>query len=279
MTETQTEVINGNPVEVQVIPAGNPTQEEAVDIPGLSYNQADGTWTAEIAAADGRPQRFTAPTRVKLIAELMKAKAHADSHIQRLKSRPSPTPKRNEVHPLTVDDEFQLGIELQNPATAAKAIKRVLEAEIAPEREQARIARVTYEFARRHVNDPRLFDCEANGRMLAQWVADNGFEYTVDNLEIALEECQGRLAQAPQAQNEQVVTQQQPEIPVEQQRPIRSAPSSIQPGQFSGNRPATRQKGLTKQDYIKMGRENPAEYRRHMSNPQLRAELERVVNS
>jgi hypothetical protein len=277
MTETQTEVINGNPVEVQVIPAGNPTQEEAVDIPGLSYNQTDGTWTAEIAAADGRPQRFTAPTRVKLIAELMKAKAHADSHIQRLKSRPSPTPKRNEVQPLTVDDEFQLGIELQNPATATKAIKRVIESEVAPERYKARILQETYTFLNRHVED--FYNCDANGIALTDWLKANGYEYTADNLEIAFEECQGRLAQHPRTTQEQVVTQQQPEIPVEQQRPSRSAPSSIQPGQFSGNRPANRQKGLTKQDYIKMGRENPAEYRRHMSNPQLRAELERVLNS
>jgi hypothetical protein len=120
---------------------------------------------------------------------------------------------------------------------------------------------------------PEFFNCNANGKVLADYLSSNQLEWTPTNLDLAFEMSYDQLAERPVAA---VAAPQQEANPSAQRNP-RATPD-IQPGQFSGT-PQPKNKGLTKNDYIRMGREKPEEFARHMANPRLRAQMEKVLGS
>jgi hypothetical protein len=260
--------------EETVVVAGNPADEQQ-PIESLLRKEGEN-WIVEYQpkGTDGNTigplTKYIGKTKNEVIQQLVEGKTNAERTIHRLKTV-KPTPLQ-QPKTLTTDEEFQLGIELQNPQTAAKAIRKLVENDpsLAEEKRKARITQVTYDFLRSHQDE--FYNCDANGKVLTDWLTENSLEYSVDNLEYALETCRERLALAPRAAPP-VVPQPAPETPEEQQRQ-RSASSGIVPGQFSGTRPRTQIKpGLTRKDVLDLARTNYAEYKRRLGNPKERAEI------
>jgi hypothetical protein len=234
------------------------------------------------------PQKFTGATKNEVIRALIKKGQNADQYIHRLKTQ-TPTPKKNgtTIKPLTTDEEFQLGMELQIPTSARKAARRLLEADLGisfddlrdsvAERKANQTNAVTYQFLRKHIGD--FYDCEANGNVLVKYLTANQLDYTVNNLEIALDQCRDLLASAPSTPAPKTAEpRQQEETPQTTRTP--SGTTGIVPGSFSGSRPSAGQNpGLTKRDYIVMAREKPAEYQRHFRDPKLRVALDKAMRA
>jgi hypothetical protein len=194
----------------------------------------------------------------------------------------TPTKPKEKFQPkqLTADEEFQAGIELNDPAKARKAIRKLVDAEFGLTERQEELDRnaaimrhdlAAAAFLRAHARD--YFICQANNDLIEGYLTENGLDYTPENYEIAFAMCGDRLAQSP--------TVTVPETPAAPANPEPRRPRvtpDLQPGSLNGDtRP--RSKGLTKADYIRMGRDNPAEYNRHFTNPKLRAEMDKVLAS
>ena len=126
--------------------------------------------------------------------EVTRALDRANKHIDTLKNK-KPTPARQPVPltktPLTADETLQVGLDLQDPRKAAAAVEKVVESRVAPvagevERQAQTIdietrKRVAREFFNRHPE----YNTAANGGLLAKWLGENGYEFTLDNIEIA----------------------------------------------------------------------------------------------
>jgi hypothetical protein len=199
----------------------------------------------------------------------------------RLKQATPTKPKEKfKPKPLTADEEFQAGVELNDPAKAGKAATKLVDAHLGiSERldkvdfylEQQRRNSAAIAFMRAHPID--FFVCDANNRLLDGYLADNGLDYTPENYEIAFAMCSDKLAQSPQAPA--------PEAPAAPANPEVRRPRvtpDLEPGALNGGS-RSKPKGLTKDDYVKMGRDNPAEFNRHFTNPKLRAEMDKVLNA
>ena len=183
---------------------------------------------------------------------------------------------------LSADEEFQAGVELNDPAKARKAVRKFVDAEFGmTERmaaldlqiEQQRRNAAGYAFLKAHPHD--FFVCDANNQLLDGYLAQNGLDYTPENYEIAFSQCEDKLAQSP------VETPSTETTPAAAANPASRRPQvtpDIQPGALNGGSPR-KSKGLTKADYIRMGREHPAEYNKHFTNPKLRAEMDKVLGS
>lgn len=259
-------------------PAANDTPAEQV----YEYQVTD-----ENKQPVGRPVRIKYRTQDELIKGMEKANAEAVLAYHRLKSA-KPTSVKPEApapKPMTADEEYQAGLELQNPATAGKAVRKLIEnqiplSEIERESKEARKSRANadaeaamYAFCRSHVTD--FYDCHANGKILGEYLRDNQLAVTSDNLEIAFAATQDRLAANPSVTALPPQTEDNP--PAER---TRQAATGIMPGEFRGNRtPAQRKPGLTKKDIGDMRKtpEGREEFRRRMANPAQRAEIERVL--
>jgi hypothetical protein len=200
----------------------------------------------------------------------------------RLKSA-TPTKPKEKFQPkqLSADEEFQAGVELNDPAKARKAIRKLVDAEFGLTERQEEMDRkaevlrhdlAAAAFLRAHARD--YFICEANNDLIEGYLQQNGLDYTPENYEIAFSQCEDKLAQSPTVP-EQEPTPAAPANP-ETRRP-RVTPDIVPGALNGGSRP--KPKGLTKNDYLKMGRENPAEFNRHFANPKLRAEMDKVLNA
>jgi hypothetical protein len=196
-------------------------------------------------------------------------------------SKPTQPKQKFTPKQLTADEEFQAGVELNDPAKARKAIRKLVDAEFGLTERQEEMDRkaevlqhdlAAAAFLRRHARD--YFYCEANNDLIEGYLTQNGLDYTAENYEIAFAMCEDKLAQSPTVSAPEP-TPAAPANP-EPRRP-RVTPD-LQPGNLNGN-PRPRAKGLTKADYIRMGRDNPAEYNRHFTTPSLRKEMDKVLGS
>jgi len=223
-------------------------------------------------------------TAEELIEAQTKAHQNAVRGYFRLKNA-TPTPKKPgfQPKPISVDDETSAALSLLDPSKARKAIRTLVEAEYgniderltkAEEREAAaERQRVAYQWMAAH---PEFFNCNANGKILADYLNSNQLEWTPDNLDIAFAMTQDRMAQSPAATPPPVEAPPEPPPNPPQRRP--QATPDLQPGTLNGN-PRTQKPGLTKADYLRMGRDNPAEFKRHLANPKLRAEMQKALGS
>jgi hypothetical protein len=180
---------------------------------------------------------------------------------------------------LTADEESAAGFKLLDPTHAREGLRTLVDAEfglteLQAELKAGREARaasnrqaVAYQWMSAH---PDFYNCNANGKVLADYLNSNQLEWTPDNLDTAFEMTAPQLAEKPAGEAPQAAANPP-------QRKPQGSPD-IQPGQFTGTGQPNK-KGLTKADYLRMGTKDPAEFERHRTNPRLRAAMEKVLGS
>jgi len=248
--------------------AANPAPEELV----LEYQPMDeaGNPIGKKTVIKGKDWEEIA--RKQITVNEMAVRAY-----HRLKSA-QPTKRTDDVATvLTPEEEIRLTAELNDPSKSRKSLRTLVDAEFGISKrlekidlytEQQRRNSAAIRFLRSHAND--YYVCDANNSALDGYLEQNGLDYTPENYEIAFAALQDSLAQSPAAAPA-------PEVnPAPAPKP-RATPDIV-PGNLNG-RPAPKSKGLTKADYLKMARENPDEYKRHMGNTVLRRELDKALAS
>ncbi len=246
----------------------------------------------------GRPTYLEAKNWAELSVKQQNAHEHAVRFGERVKKQQ--ITKKADVAPVQTlsDAELQkLQDELKSEdrdvaAKAAEQVRRNDEAKKFAEADKAiegaRQARVSYAFLTKHVND--FNSCQANNKLLSDYIHDNKLEWTEDNLEAALIAVESQLAEkeqpAPVVPANPVPVTPAPVVPppatvatpVPPAVPNNPAPPAARPGVNGGlipgdqsaPRPYCQPKGLTKEDVQKMSRE---EFRRRMKDPKFLAEF------
>jgi hypothetical protein len=245
----------------------------------------------------GKPTHLEADTQEELNEKLRQAYENAvralhrqNEALARLRAakptlkEPEPTFKPKQM---TADEEYQAGLEAQNPQTFSKAVAKVVETilpvkEVTTESQEARQARMKAEETRvarlwmaQHSD---YYPCEANSRLLGAYLEENGMAWTIDNLEIAFAACEDRLATRPaqKAAPSNETPSNEPATP--SNPPQKKSASGIMPGQFTANKPV-RAAGMTKKEAVELAKKNPGEYKRMMRDPKLAKILETALNS
>ena len=246
----------------------------------------------------GRPTYLEAKNWAELSVKQQNAHEHAVRFGERVKKQQ--ITKKTDVAPVQTlsDAELQkLQDELKSEdrdvaAKAAEQVRRNDEAKKFAEADKAiegaRQAKVSYAFLTKHVNDYN--NCQANNKLLSEYMHDNKLEWTEDNLEAALIAVESQLAEkeqpAPVVPANPVPVTPAPVVPppatvatpVPPAVPNNPAPPAARPGVNGGlipgdqsaPRPSSQPKGLTKEDVQKMSRE---EFRRRMKDPKFQAEV------
>ena len=226
--------------------------------------------------------------------QVSRALDRANKHIDTLKNK-KPTVRRAPANlrptPLNDDDRVQVGLDLQDPRKAAAAIEKVVESRVAPvagelERQgetldlEAR-KRVARDFFGRHPE----YNLSANGALLGKWLSENGYEFTLDNIEIAFANLQDRLARKPEPRNDpppsvvdNAAPGNEPPNPGNPPPPIRRAPvGGISNSQVSGT-PANRQPfPYTRQELLQMAFKHDPRYTELIQNPKTNAMVNAVL--
>ena len=245
-------------------------------------------------AGNPRFTNLTADTPAELVTKIAKANLEvsralnrSNQHIETLKK--TPTPKRAapnlETKPLTPDEQVQVGLDAQDPRKAAEAIKKVVESVVpvaqikgeierqGQDAERDRRVRVAREFFGRHPE----YNTHANGALLGKWLNENGYEFSVDNIEIAFVALQDRLAPihppaprndpppAPVIPDNAAPGNEPPNSGTPPALPRRAPTSGISNSQASG-RPASATV-LTRQQALEMLYKRPREYEAWMRDP------------
>jgi hypothetical protein len=256
-------------------PTANPVAEQVV----LEYQPTDETGNPL-----GKPTVIKGANWEEVARKQIEVNQQAVRAYHRLKNIKPEVKIERPVKQMTTDEEFEAVTELMQPQTARKGLRKLMEAEfgLTPEdiletrreKDQARKEREAYTFIRRHIGE--YFDCEANTSLMLRYLSDNGLEVTANNFEMSFAALQDELAQSPA----RIEPKPAEEPPAPAANPARrpSATPDIQPGTLNGGA-RTKKPGLTKSDYMKMARENPTEYKRHMVNPMLRSAMEKVLGA
>ena len=246
----------------------------------------------------GRPTYLEAKNWAELSVKQQNAHEHAVRFGERVKKQQ--ITKKADVAPVqTLSDaelqKLQDELKSEDRDVAAKAAEQVRRndetkkfAEADKAIEDARQAKVSYAFLTKHVNDYN--NCQANNKLLSDYIHDNKLEWTEDNLEAALIAVESQLAEkeqpAPVVPANPVPVTPAPVVPppatvatpVPPAVPNNPAPPAARPGVNGGlipgdqsaPRPSSQPKGLTKEDVQKMSRE---EFRRRMKDPKFQAEV------
>jgi hypothetical protein len=250
--------------------AANPATEELV----LEYQPMDeaGQPIGQKTVIKGKDWEEIA--RKQITVNEMAVRAY-----HRLKNS-KPTPKPTDTATvLTSEEEIRLTAELNDPSKSRKSLRTLVDAEFGISKrlekidlyaEQQRRNSAAIRFLRSHAND--YYVCDANNTALDGYLEQNQLDYTTENYEIAFAALQDTLAQSPAP----VAPAPEPVNPAPARRP--QATPDIQPGALNGA-PRPKPKGLAKADYLKMARENPDEWNRHMTNSVLRAALDKALAS
>jgi hypothetical protein len=205
---------------------------------------------------------------------------------------------------LQFQEELKSGND-QKVAKAAEAIRRNEDAKTIIDAnkaiEDARQAKVSLDFLANHINE--YYRCEANNKLLSDYIRDNRLEWTLDNLDAAFYALGSQLVSK---EPEQPPVPPAPPIAAPVTAPVapvasvapaavvappaaaaitapttthnQSAPpaarpgvnAGIVPGETSAPRISTQPKGLTKQDIKSMPL---AEYKRRIKDPKFVAEV------
>lgn len=264
----------------------------------------------------GRKTHLEAATWEEMSQKQKTAHIEATRAFHRLKTRQDKiTPKKTEVEVvrMTDDEILQAANDLKSDdEDKAVAAQRKIDADriieerqaLQVEKENARQAQVSYAFMRNHVAD--FNPCNANAQILSDYLRDNGWDWTVDNLEVAFAATESQLAPVPQAIPAPV---QQPETTIQPTKqvvnPPAAAPTAVAapvvapippvapvvnppaaaprrigggviPGETLTGRPTvSKPVGLTKKDIAKWS--GPTMLKEMKSSPARRAEIERVL--
>lgn len=255
---------------------------------------------------DGQPilDRFGKPRFTNLIAdsagelvrkiaganlEVTRALDRANKHIDTLKNK-KPTPARVEPKmqgkPMTDEERMQIGLDLQDPRKAAEAAKRVVESvvpvteiteEVKRQAQQQGIEarrRLAGEFFARHPE----YNNAASGALLGKWLVENGYEFSLDNLEIAFAAISDRLAQNPpkNAVPDNAAPGNELPNPGASPSPTRRVPvSGISNSQASGT--PRNELALTRAQALDMLHKEPRRYEAWMKDPAKNAILNKAL--
>jgi hypothetical protein len=244
----------------------------------------------------GRPTYLKAKTWFDLTVQQRAAHENAVRFAERVKKQKATIKKDDPNAPkqLSETELVQLQEELkgENRDKAAEAAQKIREHDAQKAIKDALEAKASFEFLSSHLQDYN--HCEANNKLLAEFVRGNNLEWTKENLEVALTALESQLAPKEEfIRTEQLAptapanpasvapvtvvpppaTVTQPAQQVAQNTTTLPAPrpgvnSGIVPGQTSAQRPSGQPRGLTKDDIRKMPRE---EYRRRLKDPKFEA--------
>jgi len=272
--------------------------------------------TDENGKAIGRPTHLEAWSQDELNLKMIKAHTEATRAFHRLKDQKITHASQQHTNPAPqalTDTELTAEIEkirTGTPAEALAAQRKVTQAEVdrqlaserassAAAQESARRERATYQFLNTHKFDYN--DCDANSNLIKEYLGQNGWEWTFDNLEIAFHAIESELAPVaqptiattpvnpvvvpevpatqvtPQAVQPVVVT---PVVPVAPVNPAPAAPrpgvnSSIVPGQSSGVRQQAQ--ATTDVTIADIRSWDGATMRKNMNNSILRPQIEAAI--
>lgn len=133
--------------------------------------------------------------------------------------------------------------------------------------------RVAIAFMRNHLRD--YYPCDANKKVVSDFLKENNLEFTLDNLEIAFVNVKDQLADDPRLQNNPtpIASTAQPQA---QQR---QSGFGIEPGSGSGNRPVAQAGNgkMGKKDVLAKKKADPAWWRQVMQDDKLRAEVDAAL--
>jgi hypothetical protein len=268
----------------------------------------------------GRPTHLEAANHEEMIEKMKEAHIQATRAFHRLKEQkvqsvhevrqapPAPAQQMTDAELLAAikdlkSDDPTKALEAHRLLNKAEAdrVQAEADAKVAKAEAEAKGKLVSYQFLMNHLTDYN--NCEANNKMLHQYLQENELAWTVDNLDIAFHALEKELAPVvesvvvPPANPATVqpviatpvvppaaapVVQPAPAAPVTPTPPANPAPAQprpgvnggIVPGQNSASRPSGDPKGLTMAEIHSW--DGPT-MRAKMRNPQLRAEIERVV--
>lgn len=222
--------------------------------------------------------------------------------LRNAKPTPAQAPVKIEGKPLSSEEATQVGLDIQDPRKAAEAVKKVVESVVpvpviaseiekqSQESETRRRREVAREFILLHRDDYNPAD--ANGAMMNQYLAANRLEYTLENLEIAFANLQGRLIAVARRSAETPPTDPNgtpPNAPPKNEPPRNDAPN---PGNRTPqNRPAPtggiRNRNasaipadattLTREQALHMLYNDPRTYEEWMRDPVKNAQLTRAL--
>jgi len=159
----------------------------------------------------GNRTHLEASSQEELTEKMKTSYINAARAVDRLKKQ-KPTFKKDEVIKAPTEAEmtqYADDINSDDPAKRLAAVRAIAahesaasRAEADSEKEQARQAKVSLTFLGRHLADYN--NCQANNEILGGFISDNNLEWTLDNLEIALQNVEAQLApvarQAPPAE-------------------------------------------------------------------------------
>lgn len=151
----------------------------------------------------GNRTHLEADSQEELQQKMLKSYENAVRAIDRLKKRPTPTFKKEEpaIVELTQEqiDAAASDLTSEDPKKRAAAVQAITSVATQKERrelaERTKLAqekREAYVFMQRHVTDYK--PCTANSQILDGYLKENNLEFTADNLEIAFENCEDKLA-------------------------------------------------------------------------------------
>jgi hypothetical protein len=270
----------------------------------------------------GRPTHLEARNWIELAGKQKEAHTQATRAFHRLKDQK--TTFRKPVDPIRIPDvplmseqeRIQAAQDLNSDdeTVVLKADRKLRADQIMRDQrneairaEEKRQANVNDEFKSRHLHD--FFPCQANAKLISDYIKENDLLWTVDNLELAFAATEPQQVPvkgpdveeiAPTANPVEVLRAQQevqiqptaqeiqpaqaaveaqpvvpaaaPNPPVPTRRPGVNA--GLVPGQPSGQRPVTQPAGLTMKEIMKWTGD---QMKKERANPARRAEIDRVI--
>lgn len=262
----------------------------------------------------GSPTYLEAASQAELDEKWENSYNHAVRAYHRLRKQKTTFKSAEEPVAKPLTDEQLLAatedLDSKDPQKRLQAVRKIASAESeaekakAREAEQAAIgARESYLFMTRHRDD--FNPCEANGKIIGEYLKANDLSWTADNLELAFIATESQLAPvvatapavqtpvtpATPAANPAVtpvatpvaatpVVPATPEAPAVAAIPLTPTPrpgvnGGFVPGSTFSGQPVVVAPGLTK---ATIGAWSAQEMRKHMANPVTRAEIDRVLS-
>jgi hypothetical protein len=251
--------------------------------------------TDEAGNPIGKPTRLVADTPEEMLDKMQEAHINATRALARQNKafedlRKSKLTRKVEpvVKKLTEVEKKQAVAGIANPATAEDSVRKLVGIESLEERvtkaeakaKRAEDEATGWKWAQKH---PEFYRCAANSAAIHKFLRDNDLEYTIGNLDIALDSIGDQLAQDPNkivknesAANNDLPNNEPPNAPSSETE--RRPPSfGIAPGTGSGARPSGRPVGMTKKDVMAKRKADPAWWKGVLNNPTKRAEIDAIL--
>lgn len=147
----------------------------------------------EDGKAIGRPTHLEARTLPEFLAKKREVHTQATRAFHRLKMQKLTFKEKTILTPEAISEAARIALESKDSAKVTDVIHQVIETEYQKRekelterqwREDGR--RIANEFMRRHLHDYN--PCEANNKALGEYLETHNLDYTLDNLEAALED-------------------------------------------------------------------------------------------